>query len=329
MNRREFISLLGGAAAAWPLAARAQQPAMPSIGLLSARSQRESESAGHVAAFRHGLGEMGFLEGHNIAIEYRWAEGHNDRLAALAVDLVRLRVTVIAALGGNNSAVAARAATRTIPIVFTSGADPVKVGLVGSLNRPGANITGISWFAAELGPKRLGLLHELMPHVTAVALILNPNSPEFAGQAEAAREAAGALGWKLEVVLARSASELDAAFDTAMRQGTQAVVLGADPFYISQRDQIVAAARRHALPAIYPNREFVTAGGLMSYGNSVADAYRRAGLHVARLLKGAKPSELPVDQAVKFELLLNLKTARSLGLDVPPTLLARADEVIE
>ena len=327
IRRREFITLLGGAAAAWPIMARAQQPAMPVVGMLSGQSP---EAVAHlVAAFRQGLNEMGYLEGQSVEIEYRWAEGRNERLPDLAADLVRRHVAVIAAVGGNNSGLAAKAATATIPIVFTSGADPVKVGLVGSLNRPGGNVTGISWFAADLGPKRLGLLHELVPDITVAALIVNPNSPELGSQPETAQQAARALSWRLDVIAARSEIEIDVAFATAMRQGADAVIVGADPYYISRRDQIVAQAARHAVPTIYVNREFVAAGGLISYGNSVADAYRRAGHHTGRLLMGAKPNDLPVDQATKFELLINLKTAKALGLEVPPTLLARADEVIE
>jgi putative tryptophan/tyrosine transport system substrate-binding protein len=328
MRRREFISLVGGAVAAWPLAARAQPPAMPVIGFLSGRSQ--DESAGDATAFRRGLSEMGFVEGRNLAIEYRWAESRNERLSELAADLVRLHVSVIAAVGGNNSAFAAKAATATIPIVFTSAADPVKVGLVVSINRPGGNVTGVSWFAGELGPKRLGLLHELVPNITVTALIVNPNSPELRSQSEHAQQAARALGWQqLHVINARSESEIDAAFGTAALQRADAVIVSADPFFLSRRDQIAAQAARYAVPTIYVNRAFVTAGGLISYGNSVSDAYRRAGLHTGRLLKGATPADLPIDQATKFELVINLKTAKALGLEIPATLLARADEVIE
>jgi putative ABC transport system substrate-binding protein len=327
LNRREFITLLVGAAAAWPLAARAQQPAMPVIGFLSGRSQEEA--AGDTAAFRRGLSEMGFVEGRNLAIEYRWAEGRNEQLPELAADLVRRHVAVIAAVGGNNSAFAAKAATTTIPIVFTSAADPVKVGLVTSINRPGGNVTGVSWFAGELGPKRLGLLHELVPNIMVTALVVNPNSPELRSQSEHAQEAARALGWELHVINARSEREIDAAFDTAVLQRAGAVIVSADPFFLSRRNQFVALAAHYAVPTIYVNRAFVAAGGLISYGNSVSDAYRRAGLHTGRLLKGATPADLPIDQATRFELVVNLKTAKALGLDVPPSLLVTADEVIE
>jgi putative ABC transport system substrate-binding protein len=327
VRRREFITLLGSAAAAWPLKAWAQQPGMPTIGFLSTRLP--DESANHVAALHQGLSEMGYVEGRNLAIEYRWARWRSERLLDLAAELVQRRVAVIAAVGGNNSGLAAKAATATIPIVFTSGADPVKVGLVRSLNRPGGNVTGVSWFAAELGPKRMGLLRELVPKITAVAMIVNLDSPEIAGQPEAAREAARALGWQLHVIAAGNANEIDAAFVTAVQQGADAVIIGAGPFYMHHREQVVALAAHHAVPTIYVNREFVTAGGLISYGNSVPDAYRRAGIQIGRLLRGAKPDELPVDQAVKFELVINLKTAKMLGLEVPPMLLASADEVIE
>ena len=287
------------------------------------------ESARDVAAFREGLNEMGYVEGRNLAIEYRWAESRNERLSDLAADLVRRHVAVIAAVGGNNSAFVAKAATSTFPIVFTSAADPVAVGLVASLNRPGANVTGVSWFAGELGPKLLGLLHELMPNVTAAALLVNPNSPESGRQPERAQDAARVLGRQLQVVSASSESEIDAAFATAMLQRAGTVIVSADPLFLSRRTQIVAQAAHYAIPTIYFDRAFVAAGGLISYGNSISDAYRRAGVQIGRLLKGARPNDLPVDRATTFELVINLKTAKALGLDVPPTLLARADEVIE
>jgi putative tryptophan/tyrosine transport system substrate-binding protein len=287
------------------------------------------ESAGDAAAFRDGLKDMGYVEGRNLAIEYRWAEGRNERLPELAADLVRRQVAVIAAVGGNNSALAAKAATATIPIVFTSGADPVKVGLVASLNRPGANATGVSWFASELGPKQLGLLHELVPSISVAALIVNPNSPELARQPERAEQAARSLGWQLEVVDARSETEIDAAFATALLRRAGAGIVGTDPFFFSRRAQIVAQAAHHALPTIYFSGAFVVAGGLISYGNSVSDAYHRAGVQAGRILQGATPNDLPVDQATKFELVINLKTAKALGLTVPSSFLARADEVIE
>jgi putative tryptophan/tyrosine transport system substrate-binding protein len=325
-TRRGFITLLGGAAA-WPLAARAQKPAMPVIGFLSGRAREES--AYDAAAFRQGLNEMGFIIGRNVALEYRWSEGHDERLAELAVELVRRQVAVIAAVGGNNSAFAAKAATTDIPIVFTSGADPIKVGLVTSLNRPGGNVTGVSWFGSESLPKRLGILGELVPNIKLAVLLVNSNMPELAGLPEAAQQTAHALGWQLHVVEARSASEIDTAFAEAKRQRADAVIVGAGPFFRIHRAQLVVQADRHAIPAIYVNRETVTGGGLISYGNSLPDAYRRAGLQTGRILRGAKPADLPVDRAIKFELVINLKTAKALGLEVPPTLLARADEVIE
>ena len=324
--RRQFITLLGGAAA-WPLAARAQQPAMPVIGFLSGRSQ--AESADSAAAFRQGLSEMGYAAGRNMALEYRWAEGRNERLPDLAADLVRRNVAVIAAVGGNNSALAARAATATIPIVFTSGADPIKVGLVTSLNQPGGHVTGVSWFGAELGPKRIGFLAELVPHIALVVLLVNPNSPERAGQPETVQQAASALRWQVQVIEAGSENEIGTAFADAKRQRADAVIVAADPFFISRREQIVLQASRHAIPTIYPDREFVTAGGVISYGNSIVDAYRRAGLQTGRILRGAKPGDLPVDRSTKFELVINLSGIKALGLTVPDKLLVAADEVIE
>jgi putative tryptophan/tyrosine transport system substrate-binding protein len=327
MRRRTFITLLGGAAAVWPLAARAQKPAMPVIGFLSGRAREES--AYDAAAFRQGLNEMGFIIGRNVALEYRWSEGHDERLAELAVELVRRQVAVIAAVGGNNSAFAAKAATTDIPIVFTSGADPIKVGLVTSLNRPGGNVTGVSWFGSESLPKRLGILGELVPNIKLAVLLVNSNMPELAGLPEVAQQTAHALGWQLQVFETRSANDIDAAFADAKRQRADAVIVGAGPFFRIHRAQLVVQADRHAIPAIYVNRETVTGGGLISYGNSLPDAYRRAGLQTGRILRGAKPADLPVDRAIKFELVINLKTAKALGLTIPPTLLARADEVIE
>jgi putative ABC transport system substrate-binding protein len=327
MRRREFITLLGGAVVARPLAASAQQPAMPVIGFLSGRAREES--ANDAAAFRQGLNEMGYTIGRNVALEYRWSEGHDERLPELAAELVRRQVAVIAAVGGNNSAFAAKAATADIPIVFTSGADPIKVGLVTSLNRPGGNVTGVSWFGSELLSKRLGILGELVPNIKLAVLLVNPNMPELAGQPEAAQQTAHALGWQLQVVEARSASDIDAAFADAKRQRADAVIVGAGPFFRIRRAQLVVLAARHTIPAIYGNRETVMGGGLISYGNSLPDSYRRAGLQTGRILKGAKPGDLAVDQAIKFELVINLNTAKALGLEVPPALLARADEVIE
>ena len=262
---------------------------------------------------------MGYVDGRNVAVEYRWAEGRNELLPDLAADLVRRQVAVLAAVGGNNSALAAKRATATIPIVFTSGADPVKVGLVASLSRPGGNVTGVSWFDAELGPKRLELLNELVPNVTVAVLMVNPQSPEFADQRETAQQAARALGWQLHVIAASSVSEIDAAFAAAKRQGANALMMGSDPFFHSRLKQIVALAAHHAIPTIYGARECVATGGLVSYGNSIPDAYRRAGLQTGRLLKGAKPTDLPVDRSTRFELVINLTTAKALGITVPPT----------
>src|SRR5215831_18241815 len=327
-RRRDFITLLGGAAAAtWPIMARAQQAAMPVVGFLSGRSQ--DEASGDTAAFHQGLSEMGYVSGRNVAVEYRWAEGRNELLPDLAADLVRRQVAVLAAVGGNNSALAAKRATATIPIVFTSSADPVQVGLVASLSHPGGNVTGVSWFDTELGPRQLQLLSELVPNVTVAVLMVNPQSPEIVHQRENVQQAARALGWQLHVIVASSVSEIDAAFTAAKRQGANALMISSDPFLYSRRGQIVGLAAHHAIPTISSNREWVAAGGLISYGNSIPDAYRRAGLQTGRLLRGVKPTDLPVDQATKFELAINLTTAKALGLTVPDKLLVAADEVIE
>ena len=327
MKRREFITLLGGAAAAWPLAARAQQSVIPVIGFLSGRSQ--DEASGDTAAFHQGLNEMGYVGGRNVVLEYRWAGGRNELLSDLAAELVRRQVAVLAAVGGNNSALAAKRATATIPIVFTSSADPIQVGLAASLNHPGGNVTGVSWFDTELGPKQLQLLSELVPNVTVAVLIVNPQSPEVADQRDTAQRAARALGWELHVIAASSVSEIDAAFTAAKRQGANALIISSDPFLYSRRKQIVALAAHHAIPTISGGREWVASGGLISYGNNVADAYRRAGLQTGRLLRGVKPTDLPVDRSTKFELAINLTTAKALGLTVPDKLLVAADEVIE
>jgi putative ABC transport system substrate-binding protein len=327
MRRREFITLLGGAAAAWPLAARAQQPAMPVIGFLNGQSPRTWTPM--VAAFRRGLNEAGYIENQNFAIEYRWAEGQPDRLPALVAELVQRGTSVIVATGGNNAAIAAKAATSTIPIVFTSNDDPRKYGLVESLNRPGGNVTGVSWFSAELGPKRLALLHDLVPNATTVALLLNPNNAETARQPAELQEAARALGQQIVILQASAVSDIDHAFATIVQDRIGALVVAADSFLANRREQITTLAARHAVPAIYVNREMAGAGGLMSYGNSLADGYRRAGIYTARILKGEKPADLPVDQATKFDLVINLKTAKALGIEFPAKLLALADEVIE
>jgi len=272
---------------------------------------------------------MGYIVGRNVALEYRWAEGRNELLPDLAADLVRQQVAVLAAVGGNNSALAAKRATATIPIVFTSSADPVLVGLVASLNHPGGNVTGVSWFDAALGPKQLQLLSLLVPTITVLVLMVNPQSPEVANQRETVQQAARALSWQLGIVPASTVSEIDAAFVAAMRQRANAVIIGSDPFLHSRREQVVALAAHYAVPTISSGREWVAAGGLVSYGNSIRDAYRRAGLQTGRLLRGVKPTDLPVDRSTKFELAINLTTAKALGLTVPDKLLVAADEVIE
>ena len=325
MRRRGFLGALAGAAVTGPLNAWAQ--AVPVVGFLNGQSPGPWASI--VAAFRQGLLELGYVEGRNVAIEYRWAEGRPERLPALVAELVQLKVAVIAATGGNNSALAAKAVTKIIPIVFTSGGDPRKQGLVETINRPGGNITGVSWYSGELGPKRLTLLYELAPNAKTVALLINPKNPESTGQADQLREAAGRLGLALVVLQASSVAEIDGAFSKMAERRVHALVIAGDPFLANMRSQIWVLAARHAIPTIYVNREAAGTEGLMSYGNSLVDAYRRAGAQTGRLLKGANPAELPVDQSTKFDLTINLKVAKELGLKVPPTLIARADEVIE
>jgi ABC-type uncharacterized transport system substrate-binding protein len=327
MRRREFIALLGGAAATWPLVARAQQPAMPVVGFLSSLGKNDRPNLAD--AFRRGLSEAGYAEGRNVMIEYQFAENKYDRLPALAADLVNRKVAVIAATGGGNSILVAKASTTTIPIVFLTGGDPVQEGYVASLNRPGGNITGISWFGTQLSAKGLGLLHELLPNATVIALLTNPKLPEAARATSDAQEAARTLGHQLLVLHASAPSEIDTAFATLRQARAGALLVSGDPFFSSRRQQIVTLAARDAIPALYFNRELVAEGGLMSYGNDIPDAYRRAGLYVGRILNGASPADLPIDQATKFEFVINLKTAKALGLTVPPTVLARADEVVE
>ncbi len=326
MKRRTFITLLGGATA-WPLGARAQQTAMPVVGFLSSISAADRPH--HTEAFRQGLNETGYAEARNVTIEYRYADNRMDQLRPLAADLIARKVAVIAAVAGNNTALVAKTLTSTIPILFTSGVDPVKAGLVASLNRPEANVTGVSWFSAELGNKHIEVLNEFVPQAALIALLVNPNNPEGGFYEQSAQDGARALGRRLLVIRAGSAREIDAAFTTLAEQRANAVMVASDPFYTTRVRQLAVLAARHAVPAVYTVREFPEAGGLISYGNSVTDAYRRVGIYAGRILKGAKPPDMPVDRATKFELVINLGTARALGLDVPPTLLGRADEVIE
>jgi putative ABC transport system substrate-binding protein len=325
MRRREFISLLGGAAA-WPIAARAQQPAIPVIGFLNGATPEGY--ALYAAAFRQGLKEAGYVEGQNATIEYRWAEGHYDRLPALAADLVARKVAVIAATS-TPAAQAAKAATATVPIVFTTGGDPIKLGLVASLNRPGGNVTGVSNLIQELGSKRLGLLRELVPSITLIATLINPNFPDAENELKDAEAAARALGLQHIVLRASSEREIDTAFATMAQQSGGALDVNVDPFFLARRDQIVALAARHAIPAIYPVRDFAVAGGLMSYGTDFADSYRQAGIYTGRVIRGEKPADLPVQRSTKFEFVINFKTAKALSLAVPNSMQLLADEQIE
>jgi putative ABC transport system substrate-binding protein len=327
MRRREFITHLGGSAVAWPLAARAQQPAMPVVGFLGTTTP--DDFAERVAAFRGGLKEAGYVEGQNVVVEYRWPEGHYDRLPTLAADLVRRHVAVIAAVGGEPSPRAAKAATATIPIVFSIGGDPVKLGLVPSLNRPGGNITGVNYFQSELGSKRLGLLHELLPKVAVIGMLVNPTFADSEAEIRDATRAALPLGLQIHTVEARAVDEFDTAFATLAQKKVGAILLANDAFFLRERLQLIALAARYDMPAVYFWREFAVDGGLMSYSPSLAQGYRQVGIYVGRILKGEKPADLPVLQPTKFEFVINLKTAKTLGLTFPPGLLAIADEVIE
>jgi putative ABC transport system substrate-binding protein len=326
MRRREFITLLGSAAA-WPLDARAQQPKVPVVGFLGTTTPEDF--ADRVVSFREGLKDAGYVEGQNVVVEYRWPEGNYDRLATLAADLVRRQVAVIAAVGGEPSPRAAKAATTTIPIVFSIGGDPVRLGLVPRLNRPGGNITGVNFFQSDLGAKRLGLLHELLPKATMVGILVNPTFVDAEAEIRDAKKAALLLGLQIHVVEARTVDEFDTAFATLAQQKVGALLLANDAFFLAKRQQLIALAARYDMPAIYFWREFAVDGGLMSYSPSLTQGYRQVGIYVGRILKGEKPADLPVLQPTKFEFVINLKTAKALGLSFPPGLLAIADEVIE
>jgi putative ABC transport system substrate-binding protein len=327
MKRRDFIACLGGAAVAWPLAARTQQSAIPVIGFLDSGSP--NETADRVAAFRDGLTDAGYVEHRNVGIEYRWAEGRYDRLPRLAAELVRRPVAVIVSTAGSAGALAAKAATTTIPVVFQGGFDPVAVGVVASLNRPGGNITGVTSLNAELVPKRLELLHELVPMATIIAVLLNPAGPIVEAISRDLQAAARSLGLQLHVLQASTEREIESAFANLAQLRPGGLLISADAFFNTHSEQLAALALRHAVPAIHSYRDFAAAGGLMSYGGSFTDQYRFAGVYTGRILKGEKPADLPVQQSTNVELIINLKTAKALGLTVAPTLLARSDEVIE
>jgi putative tryptophan/tyrosine transport system substrate-binding protein len=325
VRRREFITLLGGAVA-WPLAAHAQQTAMPVIGYLSARSPEDTTHL--VAAFRRGLAENGYVDGQNVAIEYRWALGQVDRLPALAAELAGRSVAILVTTGGESAALAAKAATSTIPIVFSTG-DPVKAGLVASYNRPGGNATGINLLTQTLDPKRLGLLHELVPQAATIGFLLNPDFPSAEDQSKDMLEAARAIGVGIHVLRANTDREIEAAFETVAQHRIGALVVAASPFFDTRRDTLVALAARYAVPTMYHFREFAAAGGLMSYGIDPVDAYRQVGVYAGRILKGARPADLPVLQPTKFEFVINLRTAKALSLEIPARLISFVDEVIE
>jgi putative ABC transport system substrate-binding protein len=325
VRRREFITLLGSVTAAWSVTAQAQPPATATIGFLWYGSA--AEWAPFVTAFREGLKEAGFVEGKNLVIEFFWTEGQSERQPVLAVELVRRQVALI--VTGTVGGLAAKAATTTIPIVFVVGSDPVKTGLVESFNRPAGNVTGVSFFSNELGAKRLGLLHELVPQATAIAVLMNPTFPDAADRLRELYEAARSLGLQIHVLNASTEPEIDAVFATLAHQRADALVVAADPFFTARRNRIVALAARHAIPAVYDLREWAETGGLISYGTDLADAFRQTGIYSGKILNGAKPADLPVMQSTKYELVINFKTAKALGLSIPPALLARADEVIE
>jgi putative tryptophan/tyrosine transport system substrate-binding protein len=328
MRRREFITLVGGTALAWPLAAGAQQAAMPVVGFVGSDSPDRWTT--FVRAFHQGLREVGYVEGRNVAIEYRWAEGQNDRLSGLVADLLRRPVSMLAVPGSTPAALAAKAASTTVPIVFAIAADPVQLGLVASLNRPGGNATGVVTLNVEIAPKRLELLHELLPTATSFALLVNPANPALAEPvSERVQAAARTLGMKLHVLHASSETELDAVLATVARLQAAGLVVAPDPFFNSRIEQLAALTSGQALPTVYQWREFTAAGGLLSYGSSITDVYRQAGVYTGRILKGEKPADLPVEQMTKVELFINLKTAKALGITMPTSILVRADEVIE